>query len=294
VYKRQKPEFLRNPALAAMFHLRSYDYFHTELFVDAFKQLGYRAKATAAVARQTGKSGVWKAEDIMKSPEFNFMWRLGAAYAIIGTASAMLPVGLYSYLRPGTLDLVSNFTDWMTGLRSSDQKEKEKKLEKMFFGKGALTQLTGPIVSDMIDLVNLFGADQIGEPGAFMKYAVGLRDYRTLPNTAKMYKYISKLSAPAARGMRDVGTLMNAQAVGRFDDAVWPTVAKHLGMSGAGAEPYEKWASKGVAEFLTQKLDFVPGIEPPARPQPQGMVSRSVPTGGVKTGAVIPKWLGGQ
>ena len=292
--KISKPEFLRNPALAAMFHLRSYDYFHTELFVDAFKQLGYRAKATAAVARQTGKSGVWKAEDIMKSPEFNFMWRLGAAYAIIGTASAMLPVGLYSYLRPGTLDLVSNFTDWMTGLRSSDQKEKEKKLEKMFFGKGALTQLTGPIVSDMIDLVNLFGADQIGEPGAFMKYAVGLRDYRTLPNTAKMYKYISKLSAPAARGMRDVGTLMNAQAVGRFDDAVWPTVAKHLGMSGAGAEPYEKWASKGVAEFLTQKLDFVPGIEPPARPQPQGMVSRSVPTGGVKTGAVIPKWLGGQ
>lgn len=285
--KISKPEILRNPALAALWHLRSYDIFHTELFVDAFKQLQYRAKASLGAGRALGKGTGWAIEDITKSPEFSMMGRLSMAYGLIGLISAVFPVGLYSYLRPGSLDLVANFTDWMTGLQDPDKQKRRAKFEKMFFGKGALTQLTGPILSDLIDVINIVGADQIGEPNAFNKYVIGLRDYRTLPSDVKLHKWTSKLSAPFARLLRDGGTLMNAAAAGQFQDE-WPaTMMKHFGMSGAGTEPYEQWASKSVASFLTNKLAFMPGIEPPKKPTPPGGTKI------VKTERIMPKWLKG-
>ena len=217
-----RPPWMRNPFGALMGHLKSYDIFNLSMMGTVLNDAKHRWNG-----RDT-ENYKWGLNDFRKSNEAATIARMGGFWIALNAISAMVPIGIMRMFQPGAFEFVGNLKAWLTGT------DTEK--ERAFFGRGPVQSMTGPVIGEATEIINLLARDFIGDPSDLAMLA-GFRDFRNLPRNVVRHKLMDNVNSEAARIVRDYEALTMEATAGYQRPGVYFAIAGgHLGFRGSHPE----------------------------------------------------------
>ena len=202
-----RPQLFRTNWGKLIFQFRLFDVIFGNYVGQSVKQLGRRLKGGRAPIEGEEQAKLLGFE----TPE-QVAWggRMVTLLALLPFLSGFVNADVAGWMEPGTVRLFTGLADWYSG--DEDQRR------YAFYGKGPASQLVGPAISDVMDLVHWGVFEDLRKDNELARFFFGTQVWSKLPEWKQEKDMLRKVNSSAATARYNAWPLAERGQVG---EALW-------------------------------------------------------------------------